>query len=106
MPVLKNVGIKKQMQEKFDKEEIDSKTSSRGFHYVFSLDKDGAWRWRSHLVNIWAKCKARHAKHRNDENVQGEVNLKLHKFPLIEYRGGNVHIPSKEVFCSAYSRKL
>ena len=44
--------------------------------------------------------------HRHVDNVQGENNLKFHKFPLIEDRGGNVHIHSKEVCCSAYSDKL
>jgi len=43
---------------------------------------DGSWRWRSHLVKSRAKCKARHAKHHYGDSVQGEVNLKLNKFPL------------------------
>lgn len=80
----------KKLQGLFEKEDIGPKKSSSGFNNVFALKKDGAWQWLSHLVKVWAKCKARHAKHRNGDNVQGEVNLKLKKFPLIEGRGENV----------------
>ena len=41
-------------------------------------------------MNSQAKNKARHAKHRYDYSVQGEVNLKLNNSSLIEGQGENV----------------
>ena len=82
MPVLESEEVKNKMQELFDKVNIGPKTSSYGFHDVLALNKDGAWRWRSHLIKSRAKCKARHAKNRHDDNVQGERKLKLFKFLL------------------------
>lgn len=104
--VLESAEVKGKMKTKFDKEEICFKSFSYGFHYILSLKRDGAWRWRSHLVKSWSNCKARHVKHHHVDNVHGDRNLRLFKFPLIDDWGGNVSILSRAVFSSTYYRKL
>ena len=58
------------------------------------------------MVKIQPKCDAKHVKYRRDDTVQGERNLKLNKFPLIEDQGGNIQIPSREFFFSVNIEKL
>jgi len=77
MLVLKHAEVKNKMQDLFDKANIGPKTSSYRFHDVLALNKDGAWRWRSHLIKSRAKCKAKHVKHCHDDNVQRERNFNL-----------------------------
>ena len=58
------------------------------------------------MVKSQAKCKVRHAKHHYDYSVQGEVNLKLNKCPLIEGQGENVQISLTKVFSSKHIEEL
>ena len=84
IPVVKDAKIKEQVPKQIDKEGIGFKIYSCGFHKVFSLKWDVAWRWRSHLIKSQAKHKVRHAKHCHVNSVQGEKKLKLFKFSLID----------------------
>jgi len=105
------------MKELLEKGNISSNTSSCGSPNILALKKDGAWRWRSHLVKSQAKYKARQDKNHVDhcfqvgdevrlciskEKLQGEKSLKLDGPTLIEYQGDNVHIYSIEVFSLGY----
>lgn len=77
IPMLKSAKVKEKVPKEFEKEGIGCTSSSWGF-------QNGAWKWQKHLVKSRAKYKARQAKHCHVDNVRGEKNFKLFKFPLID----------------------